>query len=55
MDSNVEIEEHNVDSDDEYVGKWKKVVKKGKKIDADNDTIIPETRQGFQWRVPSWP
>ena len=56
MDSNVEIEEYNVDDkeDDQKVGKWKKVVKKGKKTDADNDAIIPETRQGFQLRVPSW-
>ena len=58
MDSDTEIEEYNVDdySEDEYVGKWKKVGKKGKKIDvADDDVIIPQTRQSCQCRVPSWP
>ena len=57
MDSDNEIQEYRVDSsDDEYTGPWKPVIrKKNKKFINDNTDKSPQTRQGFQWRVPSWP
>ncbi len=56
MDSDNETKEYAVDSsDDEYTGPWKKIGKKNKKIIENDADKQPQTRQGFQWRVPSWP
>ena len=56
MDSENETKEYLVDpSDDEYTGPWKEVVKKNKKVINDDAAMSPQTRNGFHWRVPSWP
>ena len=57
MDSDSETQEYLVDpSDDEYTGPWEEVVKKNKKvINDDADKVLPQIRNGFHWRVPSWP
>ena len=56
MDRDNEIQEYHVDSsDDEYTGPWKKVAKRNKKVINDDTAKSPQTRNGFHWRVPSWP